>query len=570
MPNDETRSREELLAEIARLENELKTQQQSFLDDRRQLAATFDSAPTMYLLLSSERKVERANKAMAEFLGLELDSLIGRGFGELLGCANYVPQGPICGGSTKCQLCDIRTTVEQTIQSRVGVNQLDVPFKRFIDGQLVERRLLLSTVPIVIKEDNHVLVSIEDLTTVRKIEEEVEKSRRMQSIGTLAGGIAHDFNNILTSILGNLALAKVRTPLGDDLRELVDAIEGETLRAADLSNRLLTFSEGGAPMREHITVPEMLLDAIDTTLGHSDFNLEIGNVQDSWPISGDPDQLSTALRNVLINAAEAMGDSGTLTIAAENDELEDGEMPPLPTGRYVRVTITDDGPGISQEDVEKVFNPFFTTKDGAHGLGLTAAYSILSRHEGHLRIFSAAQGGTTVEFYLPATVPKAEELLREQPAIEERAFHKHAPEPVVADFQELPEGQLGRILLMDDEESLRMATGEMLRFLGWYVGEAADGEEAIAEYQKAKKDGKPYDVVIMDLTIPGGMGGREAIKRIIEFDPDVRAIVSSGYHNDPIMANFWEFGFSGCMPKPYSLTKLEETVRYVAGVDNDQ
>ena len=564
MALDEHRSPQELIAEIKNLREKLEEQRKIHADTCGQLEATFDYAPAMYMLLSSDRRVKQSNKAMADFLGMANEDLLDRRFGELMGCPHFLEE-PQCGLNDNCRLCDVRSAVEQTISSRKAISQLDVPFKRVIDGQPMERRLLLSTVPLTIDGDEHVLLSIEDLTTVRKIEEEVERTRRMQSIGTLAGGIAHDFNNILTSILGNLALAKMRTNIGDDVREIVDAIEGETLRAADLSNRLLTFSEGGAPVREHITVPELILDAVDTTLGHSPIGLEIGTFEKTWPISGDPEQLSTALRNVLINAAEAMRNNGTITVSAENEELEDGELPPLHTGRYVRVTISDNGPGIKQENVDKVINPFFTSKEGSHGLGLTAAYSIMSRHEGHLRL-SSSPGGTTVEFYLPATVPRLDKMVREERPTGLTA-PKPAIEPVVADFQELPEGEMGRVLLMDDEEPLRMATGEMLRFLGWYVGEAADGEEAIAEYKKAKENGNPYDVVIMDLTIPGGMGGREAIKRLIEFDPEVRAIVSSGYHNDPIMANFWEFGFSGCMPKPYSLTKLEETVRAVAGAD---
>ena len=565
MAIDEKSSREELLATIESLQKELHKQQQKHEDAMRQLAATFDCAPTMFILLSAERRVKQCNKAMADFLGLETDDVLNRRFGDLMGCPHFIAE-PQCGLSDNCRLCDVRSAVEKTISTRVGISQLDVPFKRIIDGQLKERRLLLSTVPLVIEGQEHVIVSMEDLTAVRKIEEEVERTRRMQSIGTLAGGIAHDFNNILTSILGNVALAKMRTSLGDDMGEIVEAIEGEALRAADLSNRLLTFSEGGAPVREHITVPELILDAVDTTLGHSPISLEIGTFEKTWPISGSPEQLSTALSNVLINAAEAMGDKGTITVSAENEELEDGELPPLHTGRYVRVTVADNGPGIPPQEVDKVINPFHTTKEGSHGLGLTAAYSILLRHEGHLQL-SSSESGTTVEFYLPATVPRSDELTKEaSEASIEVAKKANAPAPT--EFEELPEGTMGRVLLMDDEEPLRMATGEMLRFLGWYVGEAADGEEAIAEYQKAQAEGKPYDVVIMDLTIPGGMGGREAIKRLVDIDPEIRAIVSSGYHNDPIMANFWEFGFSGCMPKPYSLTKLEETVRAVAGADD--
>ena len=385
-----------------------------------------------------------------------------------------------------------------------------------------------------------------DVTGRKAMEEELVKSQRLDSVGVLAGGIAHDFNNIMTSILGNIALAKSWCQPGDRIMDKLRETEKATLRARDLTQQLLTFSKGGAPIRQAASIAEVLHDTIDFSLSGSNVLPHDVLPADLWAVNIDPGQISQVLDNLIANSKDAMPDGGTLEITAQNVVLQEGDHPAVGTGRYVRLSMHDQGVGIPSENISKIFEPYFTTKSKGAGLGLAVVYSVIAKHEGHIDVESEVGKGTTFHILLPATS-------------EEGVRRKEGKESIIR-------GE-GRVLLMDDEEFILDVTGEVLRTLGYQVELARDGEEAIRMYEAARTEGRGYDAVIMDLTIPGGMGGKEAIKELLKIDPRVKAIVSSGYSSDATMADHRKFGFSGVIPKPY---KIEDLSRIMSEITHGE
>ncbi|RMG52617.1 MAG: PAS domain S-box protein [Acidobacteria bacterium] len=409
------------------------------------------------------------------------------------------------------------------------------------DGR--ERLISESSAPIRDKDGKirGAVLVLRDVTEKRKLEDELLKVERLESLGVLAGGLAHDFNNILMAILGNLSLARLYAPPGDRVHERLEAAEKAALRARDLTERLLTFARGGAPIRSTASIAELIRDSAEFALTGSNVRCEFSLPEDLWPVEVDQGQIGQAIQNLIINADQAMPDGGIIRVKAENVIVTDQmPLPPSP-GTYDKDVIAAQGMGIPREHLGKIFDPYFTTKPEGSGLGLTTAYSIIRRHGGHIAVDSQMGRGTVVTFYLPASE-------KEWPA------KKPSEEPW--------EGR-GKVLLMDDEEVIRDVAGHMLAVLGYEVALAKDGAEAIRLYQEAYEVGEPFDVVIMDLTVPGGMGGREAMKRLLEIDPHVRAIVSSGYSRDPVMAEHEKYGFQAVITKPYKIEDLDRTIRQV-------
>ncbi|GAB4362618.1 MAG: hypothetical protein Kow00128_02510 [Deltaproteobacteria bacterium] len=381
-----------------------------------------------------------------------------------------------------------------------------------------------------------------DITEKRKIEEEFRKTSTLESIGILAGGIAHDFNNILMAILGNLSLLKKDLAPGSPLRDRVAEAENASLRAKDLTAQLLTFSRGGAPIREAASVPELIREAAGFASRGSGVRCKFDIPERVWPIEVDPGQIAQVIGNMVINACQAMPGGGVVRIGAENIRVDGESGLRLREGRYVRIRIEDHGVGIPKEHLDKIFTPFFTTKPEGTGLGLATCHSIVRRHEGAIRVESEIGKGSIFSVYLPATADPVPPRPRE--AVPPADGH-------------------GRVLVMDDEEMVRTVAVEILHSLGYETEAVEDGECAVAAYREAMERGDPFDAVLMDLTVPGGMGGKEAIRKIRDLDPKVRAIVSSGYSNDPVMASFREYGFAGRIAKPYRIADLGRVLREV-------
>ncbi len=388
------------------------------------------------------------------------------------------------------------------------------------------------------------VVAFRDVTEKRRMDEERQKADKLESLGVVAGGIAHDFNNLLTAILGNLSLALLKPELDQEVGERLGAAKRATNRAQELALQLLTFAKGGAPIKQTASISQLLRDTLSLTLHGSKVQCEFHLPDDLHPVDIDPGQISQVISNIAINADQAMPAGGMLRVTAENFELPaDSVTLGLRAGRWVKISVQDQGIGIPEEYVKKIFDPYFTTKPKGSGLGLATAYSIIKNHSGLISVDSQPGQGSTFTLCLPAS----ENELRTAAAGE--------PVPMAAGS--------ARVLVLDDEEAICMLVTCALEPLGYEVTETNDGRQTIAAYEKAMKEGRPYDLVISDLTIPGGMGGQETIKRLHELDPNVRAIVSSGYANDPIMSRYEESGFCGMIAKPYEIDALGRKVAEV-------
>lgn len=406
------------------------------------------------------------------------------------------------------------------------------------DGQqhiVIEKKTVFTSA-----DGKKVLVGIiKDITERKFMEQELLKNQKLKSISVLAGGIAHDFNNILTAIIGNISLMKVLVDRKSKVFERLTETEKASLQAKELTHQLLTFSHGGAPVKSTVSLINLINDSVTFTLRGTKVRGILSPTENIWPVDIDEGQMSRVIHNIVINAVQAMPDGGDLSVQATNLTTGDVNGLPIPLGNYVCVSVTDTGTGIPDDIISSIFDPYFTTKDEGSGLGLAIAHSVIQRHKGHLVIESEEGKGTTCIIYLPASKKEAPK-------------HEHAEDA-------LPSGT-GTILLMDDEKIIHDTVSAMLDFLGYEVECALDGQEALSMYQQKLSDDCPYDAVIMDLTIPGGMGGQEAIKKLLQIDPNARALVSSGYSEDPIMANFIDYGFLGVIEKPFQLPKIATTL----------
>jgi two-component system cell cycle sensor histidine kinase/response regulator CckA len=383
---------------------------------------------------------------------------------------------------------------------------------------------------------------LEQMAERQRMEDELLKARKIKSVGVLAEGIAHDFNNLLTGILGYVSLAKVVAQTDAKVVAYLTAAEQACQRATALTQQLLTFAKDGAPVRHTVSLVELLRECVGFVLRGANVRGDIQTAADLWPVDVDAGQINQVIHNIVLNAMQAMPGGGTVQVLAENVVLAAGVPFPLPEGRYVKITVQDSGRGIPKEVLSNIFDPYFTTKAEGSGLGLTTAYAIVIKHEGYITIASEVDGGTTVVIYLPAS----------QKATVSAQTHAS-----------IPLSGSGRLLIMDDEAIVRNVLRQLLESLGYTVECVQDGTEAVAAYQRAQAAGQPFAVVILDYTIPGGMGGLEALARLRALDPQVTALISSGYANNPVVADWAYYGFSGVVAKPYTIAQLQEALHNV-------
>jgi PAS domain S-box-containing protein len=381
---------------------------------------------------------------------------------------------------------------------------------------------------------------IRDVSDAARLEQERSRAARLESLGVLAGGLAHDFNNILVGVVGNLSLAQAMVR-GDDATlkgRLADA-EAACVRARGVTNQLLTFAKGGAPVKTTASIRELVIECARFALSGSPVAPRFSFDESVWSADVDVTQIGQVVHNLVLNALQAMPRGGTIDIAARNVVLApDAQIGAVPMagGEYVCVSVQDNGPGINPEHIGRIFDPYFTTKEKGSGLGLAISYSIVRAHGGAINVESRPGEGCRFDIYLPAS--------ERQAAVEEQ----RAASPRVT--------RAGRVLLMDDDPDVVDVTRDMLEMLGYAAEATSCGELAIDRFREAEASGVPFDLVVLDLTVPGGMGGSDAVRYIREIRGDVPVVVTSGYADDAVLARFRDFGFDGVLPKPFGLADL--------------
>ncbi|NPA94385.1 MAG: PAS domain S-box protein [Thermodesulfobacteria bacterium] len=380
-----------------------------------------------------------------------------------------------------------------------------------------------------------------DITDQKMAAAELSKIEKLESLGVIAGGIAHDFNNLLTAILGNLSLAKMEANPSSNLYKRLEASEKATLRAQNLTQQLLTFAKGGSPVKRPSSLKHIILETAEFALKGSNVACKFDFDKDLWLVEVDPGQISQVLHNLILNADQAMSEGGIIKIEAKNVRIEKNGQGVVPPGDYVKITIRDEGHGIPKELLSKIFDPYFTTKEHGSGLGLAVCFSIIRKHGGFITVESSPGKGSCFHIYLPAL-----------PSSDSGRDEEH--------FTSLNPSGNKTILVMDDDPSILQLLTESLKYLGHNTEVARDGKEALEKYKKALESGRPFDAVIMDLTIPGGMGGKETLEKLLQIDPKARVIVSSGYSKDDTITNFRSYGFRASLPKPYKLETLNSVL----------
>ncbi len=391
-----------------------------------------------------------------------------------------------------------------------------------------------------------VVLVFRDITEKQRDEAEWRKAETLEQLGLLAGGIAHDFNNLLTAIVGNVSLAALLLPPSNEMTGRLDDAKNAALRARDLAQQLLTFARGGAPIRKAGSIASLIEETASFSLRGSQSRSMLNIAPDLWAAEFDSGQISQVIANLVVNAEQAMPDGGTLHIACENFKCTPETAlsnPDLAPGEYIRIRVRDEGVGIPPHLLKQIFDPYFTTKPKGNGLGLATTYSIVKNHSGLITVESALHCGSTFTIYLPAGA---------------RPEHVVAREPLPASAE--PVHGTGRILVVDDEEAIRALMEFTLSHFGYEVVGAESALQGIECYREALLQSNRFDLVILDLTLPGGMGGKDALRKLIEIDPMVTAIVSSGYAMDATMSRYEDFGFRGVIAKPYEASELSRTV----------
>lgn len=513
-----------------RIEGRL-TRAEAALKEKQHLnALLLNSLPHPAMLIRKDKTILAANR-IAQEIGAKIDGYCWHDFGQ----SEFIPEqdkeyiknhNEFPPGGTHCSYCLANEALESGEPRQAEVKARDK---------------LWDTYWIPLNDEIYLNYAI-DVTRRKRMEEELLKIEKLESIGVLAGGIAHDLNNMLTSVMGNISLARIYEDPSKKDRRLTQA-EGACMHIKDLTQQLLTFSKGGAPILKIADIGDLLKDSATFTLRGSNVRCEFSIPDDLWPVEIDDGQMSQVINNLVINAKQAMPTGGVVKVCAENTTIAAESGFPLKAGAYVKISVEDEGTGIPDKYMQRIFDPFFTTKQEGNGLGLATSYSIIQKHNGHITLESEPGIGTTFYIYLPTST---EAVLPERRAT--------AVAPIMGE---------GRILVMDDEEHVRDMSATILSELGYEVTTGVDGAEAVELYQKARESGKPYDAVILDLTVPGGMGGQETIQKLLEIDPKIKALVSSGYSNDPVLANFREHGFIGFIPKPCKIQELSEIVHKI-------
>jgi len=510
--------------------NARKQAEHAIADEKERLAVTLRSIGDAVVTTDVDGRIVLMNRVAEELTGWTNEEARGRPLEEIV---------RLFDERTRAARSDIVARV-MSAGAIVALDETCVLVARA--GQ--ERLVRDSAAPIHDRDNRSigVVVVLREVTAARRMEEEILKAQKLESVSILAGGIAHDFNNLLTIMLGNISLARMSSDnsavVADRLADAESAIE----QAMHLTRQLLAFSRGSSPTTQHTSICQLLRDTVPLLVRGTAVRCELSAPETLWSAEIDAGQISQVINNLVINAVQAMPNGGDLRVAAENVRVREPVAPQMPPGAYVRIAIGDTGSGIAADALARIFDPYFTTKPKGNGLGLTISYSIVKNHKGAITVDSVEGRGTTFNIYLPATVPTA----------------AAAPAPAATQ----PAAR-GRVLLMDDEQIILRTTCAVLQKLGFAVAATATGEEAVQAYTAALNTPAAFDVVILDMTVPGGMGGMDTLRALAQLDPNVRAVATSGYFNDDLMSDLRTVGFRAMLRKPYTVAQLQETVRNV-------
>jgi PAS domain S-box-containing protein len=480
------------------------------------------------VLVVQNETIMELNRAMADMCGYSIKALVGRSLSLLTG------NGP-------ADLLKLAATIHKNGTATIKDHPL---LLHRHDGSAFPVKVNAARIDV--KMVPAVIFLVRDMSKSIDAENDLQRTRQLESIAALSGGIAHDYNNLLAVIIGNVSLIQSYVDPQDMVYRLLNEVNEAAIVAKSLTQKLITFSRGGAPLKETTDMAALVRSVTEFSLSGSNIMCQLDVADDLWLVDVDKTQVSQAVHNLVMNAREAMPEGGVITVSAGNVQNIDGEHVST-ASRWMRLSIMDQGQGIAPENMDKIFDPYFSTKQRGHqkgtGLGLSICDSIIRQHDGKMAVDSLPGAGTIVNLYLPAS-------MKTLPAIS-------AAKPCKAST---PIPGCGRILVMDDEEMIINMAGRILARLGYESAFSRNGSEAVALYEEALKTDQPFDAVVLDLTVRGGMGGEEAIRHLLKIDPQAKVIVSSGYSDSPVMQDYKQYGFSAAAGKPYNLLELSQAL----------
>ncbi len=526
--NDEVDYFEIVVEDITKLKNS----EENLSREKEKLSVTLENIGDCVITTDTKGNILLANKTISNIIKAKPDDIINKNFFDLF---------PLKKNNENINIQDIFKKIKE--QKTI----FKLPIDTYLLDENNNKKYIGGTFsPIISKNDTitGIVIILKDITEFKIAERERQKMEKLESIGILAGGIAHDFNNLLTIILGNLELVQLFSQNPKAL-EKIKIAKNATLKAKYLTQQLLTFSKGGTPIKKTASLKNIILDSAKFLLSGSNIKFSFSFDENLYPVDIDKGQIYQVFNNLLINSIQAMPNGGEIFISAHNVSGEKIKHITDTHSPYVEITIKDTGVGIPEEILNKIFDPYFTTKEEGNGLGLTTVYSIIKKHNGFINVKSFVNKGTIFSIYLPAVTNK--------PIEKDKLTNKSSKN----------NQSVGKILVVDDEEAIREFIKTALSFYGFNVFACSNGEEALSIYKKEYKKKSKFDLVIMDLTMPGGMNGKELMKKLKKFDPQIKAIITSGYSNDPVMAKYKEHGFKDIIIKPFTIEELISVVQKI-------
>lgn len=520
---DSSKEVERLRRELDRRTTAAERERREMEDRYRKYEFIVNTTTHFMTLISREYVYEAANDAFCRAVGRSRENVLGKSVMDIWGEKTF--QQEIKRHLDRCFSGEVVEQYQAAIQfPALGLRQYEVMCNPYLNAA---------------GDVTHAVVVSRDVSDRLAIDNQLWQRQKLDSIALLSGGIAHDFNNLLTVIIGNVGLAETAYGNRETVTTALRQAELAAFRARDLTEKLQSLSRGGVPLTRVVSTGQLVQETVRFVLTGSQVTAVFALPDDLWMIEADEAQIGRVIQNIALNAVQSMPTGGTIRVTSENITIRPVERLPLLPGRYVCIRIQDEGCGIAQENLHRIFDPYYTTKDAGSGLGLAMCYSTVMNHGGYIGVQSIVGKGTEFSVFLPATTVKSITGQSESQTVM---------------------GQ-GNILLMDDEELVRAATAMSLKGLGYQVQTAQHGDEAVDLYTAALRSAAPFALVILDLTVPGRAGAESAIQRFLAVDPNVKAILSSGYRDHRVVTHYRDYGFCSVVRKPYKLAELSKAIQ---------